>query len=135
MAASVCSEMHRHQSQIELVCLGLNKNTRAKFNNHRGIKPLLDFLALLPQFDQESAFANDPESGPVSIGHHRWFTFLIHTDQFAPEINSSNVRKLCVGPNSSEAPIGEEAIAPSSLSLPADTKRLANYMGASRASA
>lgn len=130
MAASVCSEMHRHQSQIELVCLGLSNKTRARSNNHRGIKPLLDFLAMLPQLDHQSAFANEP--GLVSIGHSGSFTFLIHTDQFTPEANFPNVEKLCISSNFSEALMSEEAIAPSSL--PSEARPAENYVGASCAS-
>lgn len=133
MAASVCSELHRHQSQVELICLGLSKNTPAKSSNHRGIKPLLDFLAMLPQLEQESAFTNDP--GLVSIGDRRSFTFLIHTNQFTPETSFSNVKKLCISSEFSQTPVMEEAIEPSNSGLTSEAPRLANCMGASHASA
>jgi len=132
LAASVCSDLHRHQSQIDLVCVGLNENTPSKSNNHRGVKPLMDFLALLPQLDNEWAFGKTAEYG--SIESRKSFTFLIHTDQFVPETNASTVRCLCV-----ESPIGEELDceeeAESAVPTPPTdtTKPLAIGMGASHA--
>lgn len=100
MAASVCSELHRHQSQIELVCVGLIKSIRSRSDNHRGIKPVMDFLALLPQLDQLSAFADD--SIGACVGNGRIFTFLIHTNQLDAQTNGSNLRCLRVGSNRDE---------------------------------
>lgn len=132
LAASVCSDLHRHQCQIDLVCVGLNENTPFKSNNHRGVKPLMDFLALLPQLDNETAFSKAAEYG--SIESRKSFTFLIHTDQFVPETNASTVRCLCV-----KSPLGEEldceeAAVPAEPNPPTDTaKPLAIGMGASHA--
>jgi len=100
MAASVCNELHRKQSQIEIVCVGLNEKLRSRSNNHRGIKPLMDFLSLLPQLSDRSAFAEEAILAPLGNGHV--FTFLIHTDQFVPETNSSTLRYLCVDSNFDE---------------------------------
>ena len=130
LAASVCSELHRHQCQIDLVCVGFNENTPYKSNNHRGVKPLMDFLALLPQLDDESAFAKS--AAFASIECRKSFTFLIHTDQFVPETNTSTVRCLCVNSNLDKGLDYEEGI-PSKPSLATDTGPLAIEMGASHA--
>ena len=98
MAASVCRELHRHQSQIELVCVGLKNDIVARSDNHRGMKPVMDFLALLPQLRQRTAFAK--EAIDVCTGSGRVFTFLIHTDQFSPPASRSNLRCLCIGSTS-----------------------------------
>ena len=98
LAASICSELHRHQSEIALTCVGLSEATPMKSNNHRGIKPLLDFLALLPQSDDETAFAVNETFPPIQCS--RSFTFLIHTDQFVPDTTSVTVRCLCVNSHS-----------------------------------
>jgi uncharacterized protein (DUF58 family) len=134
LAASVCRELHRHQSQIELICVGLAKNMLFKTNNHRGIKPLIDFLALLPQFDNESAFASDATRASIENGHA--FTFLVHTDQFVPETDPSKVRCFCVDSNPSQELNHEQAaeLPPSSLPVglsPLVKDDFINGMGAS----
>ena len=134
MAASVCSEMHRHQCQIELICLGLDQSFPAKSSNHRGIKPLLDFLAMLPTMEDESAFSSASALAP--LGHQRSFTVLLHAGltplaKFA--INPSNVKPMCVSSISSGGLMEEELAAPSSPSPRSDASRLPSFMGAGHA--
>jgi len=131
LAASVCSELHRHQCQIDLVCVGLSANTPFKSNNHRGMKPLMDFLALLPQLHDESAFAESVAF--TSVESKKSFTFLIHTNQFVPETNAAHVRCLCVNPASAKELGSIETVIPSTPKLPADMGSLAVEVGASHA--
>lgn len=133
LAASVCSELHRHQSQIDLICVGLNENTPFKSNNHRGLKSLMDFLALLPQWDNELAFAKSVAFAPIES--RKSFTFLIHTNQFVPEVNASNVRCLCINPAPAKDSDCVESQVRVESKLPADMGQLAIDMGASHAPA
>ncbi len=131
LAATVCSELHRHQSQIDLICVGLNENKPFKSNNHRGLKSLMDFLALLPQLDDVAAFAKNADL--VSIESRKSFTFLIHTDQYVPETNASTVRCLCVNSTSGTDLDRAKETVSSKPSLPTNIGPLATGMGVSHA--
>ena len=101
LAASVCSELHRHQVQVDLVCVGLATNLNSKSNNRRGIKPLLDFLARLPASDDETSFAVFDESVLLAmIRDKSRFTFIIHTEKFTLGSKDPHVKHFCVESNS-----------------------------------
>ena len=55
IAASICKQLHHYRAQVELICVGLPTNIACRASNHRGIGPLLDFLAMLPGFDRSSS--------------------------------------------------------------------------------
>lgn len=118
MAASLCKDLHRHQCQIELVCQGLRAPIPSRSNNHRGEKPLIDFLALLPQLEDESAFDSAPIRLPLIT--EGVFTFLIHTARFIPETNSASLRYLCVNSSSEEACDALQQGLPSKSEIPQD---------------
>ena len=101
LAASVCCELHRHQFQIDLICLGLAAELPKTANNHRGLNPLLDFLARLPVSDDQLSFAIFKDGTvEAAIQNKRAFTFLIHTSRFTPDVDASFVKCYCVDANS-----------------------------------
>lgn len=97
LAASVCRELHRHQFQIDLVCLGLAVGVPFQSNNHGGIKEMLDFLSRLPESNDRSMLAtSDRRTVETAIRSNRTFTFLIHTEKFTPDVDASRVCCVCV---------------------------------------
>lgn len=94
VAASICRELHRHQSQIEIICVGLQKHIPSRSNNHRGEKPLIDFLAQLPQLEEQPVFKDEPLGLPLT--KKGVFTFLVHTERSLPRAHSATLRCLCV---------------------------------------
>ena len=97
LAASICSELHRHQFQIDLDCLGLAEDVPAKANNRRGLNSMLDFLAQLPVFDIKSVLqVLDKPNVTATIKSSRVFTFLIHTERFMPVVDESRIKCFCV---------------------------------------
>jgi len=108
LAASICSELHRRQFQVELVCLGLASELPATITNHRGLNALLDFLARLPAAEDESLFlATDGGRIDAAIQNKRRFTFLIHTRRFVPDVDVSFVKCYCVDSKSKAGLLNE----------------------------
>lgn len=97
VAASVCRQLHQHQARIELVCVGLPPGIPDRISNRLGLPPMLDFLALLPQFGPDLvALANDD-----SIQHHAsagHFTIFIHTRSCFNSPTSSQIKHLWIDP-------------------------------------
>ena len=52
IASSVCAQLHQHQVQFELTCLGLPTGVPFRISNFKGLGAVLDFLARLPHLDE-----------------------------------------------------------------------------------
>ncbi len=83
-AASVVRKLHQHQAHIDVFCVGLPTDSPVRCSNRNGLKPVMDFLAMLPSLEQcqeiEEATARSRPPGPADR-----FTILIqtaHTDDF-----------------------------------------------------
>lgn len=122
LAASVCSELHRHQFQIDLRCIGLAAGVPFQTNNHGGVKEMFDFLARLPTLEASPALTPSTRPGrcavETAIQSHRSFTFLIHTDIYIPDVDASRVSCLCVESESDAKP--EIQTAPHPLKRPSN---------------
>ncbi len=96
-AASVCRQLHQHQATIELVCLGLPDEEKDRINNRSGLQPVLDFLALLPQFlpSSRTTMTRQSVQCPTSPGH---FTILIRTKSFLDSPESRLIKHICIDP-------------------------------------
>jgi len=96
-AASVCRQLHQHHAKIELICLGLPAGAPDRINNRLGLQPLLDFLALLPQFSQvlESTKNRQSVQCPTSPS---CFTILIRTQSSLNSHESRRVKHICINP-------------------------------------
>ena len=51
IAASIGKHLHLHQSHIRLQCVGTGNDGPCISTNQRGLKPMMDFLAMLPTFE------------------------------------------------------------------------------------
>ena len=99
IAATVCKQLHQHQAQIELVCLGLSREVPKKVSNRWGLQPVLDFLALLPQYVPDLAKTRSEleQSAPIEDGKR--FSILIHTKSFAHVPDSKQLKSICIDPD------------------------------------
>lgn len=61
IAATIGKHLHLHQSHIRLQCLGLGDEFSSETTNHRGLTPLMNFLAMLPALDELQANGLTPE--------------------------------------------------------------------------
>ena len=57
IAASICLQLHRTNSSVRLVCLGLRKTELNCVANHAGIEKVMDFLARLPTLQMQQELA------------------------------------------------------------------------------
>ena len=98
VAASVCRQLHQHQARIELVCLGLHPGVSDRISNRLGLQPVLDFLALLPQFstDSPSPTKEDAIHTSATAGH---LTIFIHTKSFLHSPESRQFKHICIDPS------------------------------------
>jgi len=79
VAASVCKQLHQHQAQVDLVCLGLPAGVPDRVSNRMGLQPVLDFLALLPQYVPQVENGQPDNSWQQSFLFSNQFSILIHT--------------------------------------------------------
>ena len=82
IAGSICKQLHLHQSHVALTCIGLPLGVASRVSNEKGLKKLLDFLAMVPAIHQlETAIKNcEHESLSVQpVADPNAKTFLIRT--------------------------------------------------------
>jgi len=81
IAATVCSYFHDERSPVRLVCLGLQENDPGTVDNRRGLEPLMDFLAELPDLEslRSSVRWNEEEFRHCYSRHSGGRQFLICT--------------------------------------------------------
>lgn len=84
IAASICQQLHRHRSQVTLICLGL-PHARTGANNKKGMRPLLDFLAMLPDF-------SDADPSPKASA----------SSEFGKRIRSNELKTICIKTSASD---------------------------------
>ncbi|MEM9943053.1 MAG: DUF58 domain-containing protein [Planctomycetota bacterium] len=94
-AASICGQLHRHQSHVELVCVGLPENSLHQITNVNGIKPVFDFLAKLPQLaESKESSENFRKSTSVRSRSGQVKRFVICTNRSRDLLNFTNCEKI-----------------------------------------
>ena len=94
VASSVCTQLHRHQAEVQLLCLGLTSEQRNRCSNLAGIGQLLDFLATLPTFD--SLREKDREKTQVvsGLGSREIKRFFICTNLSSDEFGLGGAQRI-----------------------------------------
>lgn len=80
IAANICRQLHLKQSQVNVVCLGLEQDLEARCSNRQGMTPLLDFLAMLPPLDSLDSKGNPEEAEAFQFNPHLK-SILVCTDK------------------------------------------------------
>ena len=96
VAASVCNQLNRHHSQVQLLCLGLTAELQSQASNVSGIGPLQDFLATLPTLDAlrelKTSQADAPFGGKPSSPLAK--RFFVCTNLSSQEIAKGDVQRI-----------------------------------------
>ena len=104
LAGSICRKLHVHQSRIELICLGLPQDVHSRTCNRKGLRGVLDFLALLPEMQAVDVKSNQGLSTAPAISAQNQFVIFIHTDAFQGSIQSSKlIQQICIDEDRIEA--------------------------------
>ena len=67
IAATIVNHLHLHQSHIQLTCTGTPAVVPSDSSNAQGLKPILDFLATLPTFEQLDSYPKNDLNGAASL--------------------------------------------------------------------
>ncbi|MEE2641594.1 MAG: DUF58 domain-containing protein [Planctomycetota bacterium] len=81
--ASLCRQLHQHQFMIKLDCVGLPVSVARGTSNREGLEEILDFLALLPEFEQ---LRENQRDSPLQVTKAQFspssrLKFLVCTDR------------------------------------------------------
>ena len=121
IAASVCQQLHAHHARVEVVCIGLPKGVPARASNRLGIRPLLDFLALLPQFVPVESKHQIGERDDFPFENQHQFTILIHTKSFRAVPAGDRTRHICIDPSGFVDDEFESELVTNSKVVPSDS--------------
>lgn len=98
MTSSVCHKLHVQQARIELICLGLPNGIQSRSCNRKGLRGLLDFLALLPTLDLVNSELDSVSLVQPVIRADDHIVILIHTAAFQGSVKSNKLlHRICVG--------------------------------------
>lgn len=93
IASSVCSQLHRHQAEVRLVCLGLPSDKDHQCSNITGLGTLLDYLATLPTLDTLRS-KNDQIATQAVAKSSQIKRFYVCTDLSSHEFGMSDVQRI-----------------------------------------
>jgi uncharacterized protein (DUF58 family) len=88
IAASVCTQLHRHKAEVRLVCLGLSPEHQSDIPSTAKLNLLLDHLATLPHRSVTSAGVPQPE----------------------PRFTSGRFKRVFIGTNLSGVDVGGKSV-------------------------
>ena len=103
MAASVIRHLHQHQAHIDLFCVGLPSDVSSRSSNQKGLKPIMDFLSMLPSHEQSASIEGGSKRS-VAPGSRDQFTVVIQTagsDAFLA--SEKQVLRIVIGDDSGDA--------------------------------
>ncbi len=108
IAAAIAKHLHVGHCVVRVECIGVAAELGNESTNQRGLSPLMDFLATLPDFEVAAAAAKDPEtsgaidSANVRPGEEIYWIRAGTAAKFCLPQSAAQVREIVLKPDSSE---------------------------------
>jgi uncharacterized protein (DUF58 family) len=118
IAGSVCRQLHDCQTHVGLICIGLPSEQLCRVSNQNGFNQLMDFLAMLPTFEELLLSDRKQAVRCLKFDKNRK-SFLISTTKSHDFHESNQVQQIVI--DSSRFVSSEALIVPQASSSPAET--------------